>query len=74
MATPDILRVRLSAEGIQEVIGALKKVESETKKVKTSMSGFGGELKNMLAGLGFAAAAAPPLQALCLGFGNNGRP
>ena len=58
MATPDILRVRLSAEGIQEVIGALKKVENETKKVKTSMSGFGGELKNMIAGLGFAAAAA----------------
>ncbi len=58
MTTPDV-RVRLSAEGVAEVVSALKKVQSES--AKTSQAGsrsFGllngalGSLKGWLVGLG----------------------
>ena len=57
MASPEVLRVRLTAEGIQEVVGSLRRLEGETKKVKKSVSGVGSDMKSALAGIGFAAAA-----------------
>jgi len=49
----DVLKVRLSAEGIQEVIGALKKVEDQTRKT----SGAGKEAGDTLGALGTLFAA-----------------
>lgn len=57
MASPEVLRVRLTAEGIEEVVGSLRRLEGETKKVKKSVSGVGSDMKSALAGIGFAAAA-----------------
>src|SRR5574343_1090609 len=57
MTTPDV-RVRLSAEGIQEIIDAFSKVQNEQKKTKDTTkdltSSFGG-LQGVLSGLGIAA-------------------
>jgi hypothetical protein len=58
--TPDV-RVRLSAEGVQEVIAAMKRIQDEAKKtdgVKALQKGF-ADLKNeLIGGLGVAAAVA----------------
>jgi hypothetical protein len=60
MATPDV-RVRLSAEGVQEVIAAMKRIQDEAKKtegVKALQKGF-ADLKNeIVGGLGVAAVVA----------------
>lgn len=57
---PDI-RVKLSAEGVQEVIAAMKRVQDEAKKtdgLKALQQGF-SQLKNeLLGGFGIAAAVA----------------
>jgi hypothetical protein len=57
---PDV-RVRLSAEGVQEVIAAMKRVQDEAKKtdgLKALQKGF-ADLKNeILGGFGIAAAVA----------------
>lgn len=64
MATPDV-RVRLSAEGVQEVVNALKRVQDEaTKAGRGAAGGFGLfnnallDLKSLLPKLGLAAAVA----------------
>jgi len=60
MPPPDV-RVRLSAEGVAEVVGALKKVQTESDRTAAKQSrGFGrlnsvlGSTTNLLAGLGIA--------------------
>jgi len=60
MPKPDV-RVRLSAEGVAEVVQALKKIQSEsTKTAAKSKRGFGGlnsvlgSTKGLLGGLGIA--------------------
>jgi len=60
MPKPDV-RVRLSAEGVAEVVGALKKVQRESDKAAAKQSrGFAGlnrvlgSTTNLLAGLGIA--------------------
>lgn len=60
MAKPDV-RVRLSAEGVEEVVGALKRVQREATKTSQKQSrGFGGlnrvlgSTTNLLGGLGLA--------------------
>lgn len=60
MAKPDV-RVRLSAEGVAEVVGALKKVQAQGQKVTAAgAKGFGGfnrvlgSTSNLLGGLGIA--------------------
>jgi len=60
MAKPDV-RVRLSAEGVSEVVSALKRVQAEGQKsAKKQASGFGGLNRvlggttNLLGGLGIA--------------------
>lgn len=58
--TPDV-RVRLSAEGVQEVIAAMKRIQDEAKKtdgVKALQKGFADLRNEMLGGLGVAAAVA----------------
>lgn len=64
MATPDV-RVRLSAEGVAEVVSALKKVQAEAAKTSGKQAaGFQGLNKvlgstaNLLGGLGLALGAA----------------
>src|SRR5688572_2275336 len=64
MSTPDI-RVRLSPEGIREVIAGLRQVQAESDKAsKKSSSGIGlfkaslADLKSLLPTLGLAAAVA----------------
>lgn len=57
MASPEVLRVRLTAEGIQEVLGALRKVQTGVKATKKDTEGLGSRLKNELRDLGLAAAA-----------------
>ena len=52
----DVLRVRLSADGIQEVMDALKKVQGQVDKTKKSADGIGSSLRNELRDLGVAAA------------------
>jgi hypothetical protein len=58
--TPDV-RVRLSAEGVQEVIAAMKRIQDEARKtdgIKALQQGF-KDLKNeILGGLGIGAAVA----------------
>jgi hypothetical protein len=68
VATPDV-RVRLSAEGVAEVVSAFKKVRDQADRTaKIGKKGFGGlngsisatsgllsELSGVLAGIGFAA-------------------
>ena len=60
MATPDV-RVRLSAEGVSEVVAALKKVQAEGEKAgrggKAGFLGLNsvlGATTNLLAGFGIA--------------------
>jgi hypothetical protein len=60
MAKPDV-RVRLSAEGVGEVVSALKRVQAEGQRASTSQArGFGGlnrilgSTTNLLGGLGIA--------------------
>ncbi len=58
--TPDI-RVRLSAEGVQEVIAAMKRIQAEAAKtegVKALQQGFGDLGKELIGGFGIAAAVA----------------
>jgi hypothetical protein len=61
MANPDI-RVRLSAEGVQEVVGALRQIANESKKTGEAGKHFGvlgealGELKELLPAIGIAVA------------------
>ena len=52
----DVLRVRLSADGIQEVMDALTKVQGQVDKTKKSADGIGSSLRNELRDLGVAAA------------------
>lgn len=63
MATPDV-RVRLSAEGIAEVVAAIKKVGDEAQKQgaksKNAFAGLTGSIKGitgLMAGLGIAVSA-----------------
>jgi hypothetical protein len=60
VTTPDV-RVRLSAEGVAEVVGALQKIQAESSKVAAKQSkgflglnGVLGNTKNLLAGMGVA--------------------
>lgn len=60
MAKPDV-RVRLSAEGVQEVVGALKRIQAEGQKAgQKTAGGFRGLnstlgfTRNLLGGLGLA--------------------
>jgi len=58
--TPDI-RVKLSAEGVQEVIAAMKRVQAEAAKtegVKALKQGFAELGSELLGGFGIAAAIA----------------
>jgi hypothetical protein len=58
--TPDI-RVRLSAEGVQEVIAAMKRIQAEAAKtegVKALQQGFSDLGKELIGGFGIAAAVA----------------
>ncbi|MCK4512777.1 hypothetical protein KAW64_13615, partial [bacterium] len=64
MAKPDV-RVRLSAEGVAEVVSALKKIQTEgTKAAAKSKSGFRGlnsalgATKNLIGGLGIVLGVA----------------
>lgn len=52
----DVMKVRLSAEGIQEVISALKKVEGQAIRTKKSSEGIGSNLRNELRDLGIGVA------------------
>ena len=63
MSSPDV-RVRLSAEGVQEVVDALKRIQSEAQKTssaaaKSAASGKAGfaEFGRALAGVGDLLAA-----------------
>lgn len=58
MATPDV-RVRLSAEGVAEVVSALKTIQAEANKAAVTptrnfglLNGVMGNLKGMLSGIG----------------------
>ena len=60
MAKPDV-RVRLSAEGVQEVVNSLKRIQAEGQKTATkSKAGFGGLnrtlgfTRSLMGGLGIA--------------------
>ena len=62
----DVMRVKLSAEGIQEVIAALKKVEDQTRKTTGASRDAGdalGALGTLFAAQQIAAFAAHALQA-----------
>lgn len=55
MASQDVLKVRLSAEGVQEVVNAFKKVEDAAKKTKATADSV-GNLRRELQDLGIAIA------------------
>jgi hypothetical protein len=58
--TPDV-RVRLSAEGVQEVIAAMKRIQDEAKKtdgIKALQQGFKDLGSTLLGGFGIGAAVA----------------
>lgn len=64
MATPDV-RVRLSADGVQEVVNALRRVQDEANKAgKGGAAGFGlmnaalNDLKGLLPAIGVGAVVA----------------
>lgn len=62
----DVMRVKLSAEGIQEVISALRKVEDQTKKTTRAGTDAGealGALGTLFAAQQIAAFAAHALEA-----------
>src|SRR6185369_11007802 len=56
--TPDV-RVRLSAEGVNEVVAAMRKVQAEAAKtdgIKALQKGFEDLKNSLLDGIGIAAA------------------
>lgn len=64
MSTPDV-RVRLSAEGVKEVVAALKTVQAQADRSSRSAAGglgsikkIAGELKGLLPAIGLAAVTA----------------
>jgi hypothetical protein len=62
--TPDV-RVRLSAEGVQEVIAAMKRIQDEAKKtdgIKALQQGFKDLGSTLLGGFGIGAAVAGIVQ------------
>ena len=52
----EIMKVRLTAEGIQDVVSAMKKVEGAAKQTKKSSEGIGSNLRNELRDLGIGVA------------------
>lgn len=71
MATNPDIRVRLSADGLQEVVGALQKVRVESQKTsKEATAGFAGlsrslgSVKGALAGLGIAVGIVETTRAI----------
>ena len=56
MGSSDILKVRLTAEGVQDVVNALKKVEGAASKTKKTAEGIGSTLRSELRDLGVAVA------------------
>ena len=56
MSSSEIMKVRLTADGIQEVISALKKVEGAAVRTKKSSEGIGSNLRNELRDLGIGVA------------------
>ena len=66
MASPDVLKIRLSADGIQDVVNAMKKVQTETQKTAKAGLDAGaalGSLGTIFAAQRLAAFASSALDA-----------